>query len=67
MKTLKIGNVELKNNLILAPIAGYSDVGFRFLAKKYGAALTFTEMISAKDLIRHEGCLNCVSWTIRQG
>lgn len=50
MKTLKIGNVELKNNLILAPIAGYSDVGFRFLAKKYGAALTFTEMISAKAL-----------------
>lgn len=50
MKTLKIGNVKLKNNLILAPIAGYSDVGFRFLAKKYGAGLTFTEMISAKAL-----------------
>lgn len=50
MKALKIGNVKLKNNLILAPIAGYSDVGFRFLAKKYGAGLTFTEMISAKAL-----------------
>lgn len=50
MKKLKIGNVELENNLILAPIAGYSDVGFRFLAKKYGAGLTFTEMISAKAL-----------------
>lgn len=50
MKTLKIGNLKLKNNLILAPIAGYSDVGLRFLAKKYGASLTFTEMISAKAL-----------------
>lgn len=50
MKKLKIGNLELENNLVLAPIAGYSDVGFRFLAKKYGASLTFTEMISAKAL-----------------
>lgn len=50
MKKLKIGNVTLENNLVLAPIAGYSDVGFRFLAKKYGAGLTFTEMISAKAL-----------------
>lgn len=50
MKKLKIGKVVLKNNLILAPIAGYSDVGLRFLAKKYGAGLTCTEMISAKAL-----------------
>lgn len=53
MKKLKIGNVVLKNNLILAPIAGYSDVGLRFLAKKYGAGLTCTEMISAKALCYH--------------
>lgn len=51
MKKLRIGNVELKNNLVLAPMAGYSDVGFRKLAKKYGAALTCTEMISAKALL----------------
>ena len=50
MKKLIIKNVELKNNLMLAPIAGYSDVGFRCLAKKYGAGLTFTEMVSAKAL-----------------
>lgn len=50
MKKLRIGNIKLKNNLILAPIAGYSDIGFRFLAKKYGASLTTTEMISAKAL-----------------
>ena len=51
MKKLKIGNVELENNVIFAPIAGYSDVGMRYLAKKYGAGLTFTEMISAKALV----------------
>lgn len=50
MKKLKIGNITLENNLVLAPIAGYSDVGFRFLAKKYGASLTHTEMISVKAL-----------------
>lgn len=50
MRKLKIKNIELDNNLLLAPIAGYSDVGLRFLAKKYGAGLTFTEMVSAKAL-----------------
>ncbi len=51
MQKLKIKNITLENNLLLAPIAGYSDVGFRRLAKKYGAGLTCTEMISAKALI----------------
>lgn len=47
---LKFKNVEIKNNIFLAPMAGYTDVGFRVLAKKYGAGLTFTEMVSAKAL-----------------
>lgn len=51
MNKLKIGNIELENDLLLAPMAGYSDVGLRYLAKKYGAALTCTEMISAKALM----------------
>ena len=51
MRKLKIGSVELENDLLLAPIAGYSDVGFRALAKKYGAGLTCTEMVSAKALM----------------
>lgn len=51
MKTkLKIKNIELKNNVFLAPMAGYTDAGFRALAKRYGAGLTFTEMVSAKAL-----------------
>lgn len=50
MKINNIGKVELENNLILAPIAGYSDAGMRVLCKEYGASLTFTEMVSAKGL-----------------
>ena len=47
---LLIGNVQLKSNLLFAPIAGFSEVGFRHLCAKYGAGLTFTELVSAKGL-----------------
>ncbi len=47
---MKIGNIELKNNIILAPMAGYTDAGFRMLCADYGAGLTVTEMVSAKGL-----------------
>lgn len=47
---IKIGNVELKTNTLLAPMAGVSDIGFRYLARRYGAGLTYTEMISVKAL-----------------
>ena len=51
IKPLQIGNVTLENNLILAPMAGVSDVGFRSLAVSYGADFAETEMVSAKALI----------------
>ncbi|MCL2483807.1 MAG: tRNA-dihydrouridine synthase family protein [Firmicutes bacterium] len=47
---LKIGNVQLKSNLILAPMAGYTDVGFRSLCKEFGAGLTVTEMVSVNAM-----------------
>lgn len=47
---MKIGNIELKNNLILGPMAGVTDVGFRSLAIKYGADYAVCEMVSAKAL-----------------
>lgn len=47
---MKIGNVNLENNLFLAPMAGYSDVGFRKVCKQFGCGLTYTEMVSAKAL-----------------
>lgn len=51
--TLKIGNVELTNPLILAPMAGVSDLPFRLLCKEEGAGLVFMEMVSAKAISFH--------------
>lgn len=48
---LKIGNVELKNNLILAPMAGVTDLPFRVLCKEQGCGLLYTEMVSAKAIL----------------
>lgn len=48
---LTVGNVQLKNNLVFAPIAGFSEVGFRHLCAKYGTGLTYTELVSAKGLV----------------
>jgi tRNA-dihydrouridine synthase B len=45
---LKIGSVELENNLILAPMAGVTDLPFRLLCKRQGAGLLCMEMVSAK-------------------
>lgn len=47
---LKIGSVTLDNNLILAPMAGVTDLPFRLLCKEQGAGLICTEMISAKAI-----------------
>lgn len=44
---------KLKGKAILAPMAGITDVAFRTLCKKYGAALTISEMISAEALVRN--------------
>ena len=48
LKKLKIGNVELENNLILAPMAGVTDLPFRKICKKFGPGLVCTEMVSSK-------------------
>ena len=49
-KTLTIGNVKLDSPLILAPMAGVSDLPFRVLCKEQGAGLVCTEMVSAKAI-----------------
>ena len=46
----KIGGVEIKNRLVLAPMAGYTDYAMRELCAEAGAGLTVTEMVSAKGL-----------------
>ncbi len=50
METLRIGNVYLENNLILAPMAGVCDLPFRVLCKEQGAGLLCMEMVSAKGI-----------------
>ncbi|WP_334302948.1 tRNA dihydrouridine synthase DusB [Roseburia hominis] len=51
MRTLQIGNVTLENNLILAPMAGVSDLPFRLLCREQGAGLVCMEMVSAKAIL----------------
>ena len=47
---MKIGNVTLENNIILAPMAGVTDLPFRLLCKEQGAGLLCMEMVSAKAI-----------------
>ena len=47
---MKIGNVTLDNNLILAPMAGVTDLPFRLLCKEQGCGMLYTEMVSAKAI-----------------
>ncbi len=50
MKKLMIGNVELENPLILAPMAGVTDLPFRLLCREQGCGAVYTEMVSAKAI-----------------
>ena len=47
---LKIGNVTLKNNILLAPMAGITDLPFRLICNKFAPGITYTEMISSKAI-----------------
>ena len=47
---MRIGNVELKSNVFLAPMAGVTDLAFRIICDRFGAGLSYTEMVSAKAL-----------------
>ena len=47
---MKIGTVELSGRVVLAPMAGVTDFAFRELCRRCGAALTTTEMVSARAL-----------------
>ena len=48
---MKIGNIDIQNNLILAPMAGVTDLPFRSLCREEGAGLVYTEMVSAKAVL----------------
>ena len=51
MSELQIGNVKLKNNVVLAPMAGVTDLPFRILCKEQGVGLICMEMVSAKAIM----------------
>lgn len=48
---IKIGNIEVKENVFLAPMSGVSDVPFRKLVKNYGAGLVVSEMIACRAMV----------------
>lgn len=54
LKPLKIENVELENNILLAPMAGITDLPFRVMCKNYGAGLVCTEMASSKAIFYND-------------
>lgn len=47
---IRVGDIQLNNNVFLAPLAGYTNYAFRRLCKGYGTGLCYTEMVSAKGL-----------------
>jgi len=52
---LQIGSLRVENDLVLAPMAGYTNLGFRLTIKKLGAGLVTTEMVSAMGLALNHG------------
>lgn len=50
---MKIGNVNIENNVFLAPMAGVTDLPFRLLCRGEGCGMVYTEMVSAKAILYH--------------
>ena len=48
---MRIGNVDIKTNVALGPMAGVTDLPFRLLCKEQGCGLLYTEMVSAKAVL----------------
>lgn len=59
-KKIKIGNLELQNNLLLAPMSGVNTYAFRKICKNYGCGLVSTEFYSANALARKPKLLNLI-------
>ena len=56
-KMLKIGNVEIKHPIIMAPMAGITNVAYRRLVKEFGAGLVVSEMRYVMEIKRQLICL----------
>src|SRR5437588_3958835 len=51
LATLKIGPIQLRNNLVVAPMAGVTDRPFRSLCKRLGAGMAVSEMVASNSLL----------------
>ena len=61
---LKIGKIKISSPLILAPMAGVTDLPFRLICKKFGASLMYTEFVSADGIIRkNQNTLDMIKFT----
>ncbi|MDO5563607.1 MAG: tRNA dihydrouridine synthase DusB [Eubacteriales bacterium] len=60
----KIGNVEIQNSIVLAPMAGVLDLPYRLICKKFNPSLVFTELISAKGLFYNNKHNNILLQTV---
>ena len=54
LKKLKIGNVTLNNNILLAPMAGITDLPFRLISEEFNPGLVVTEMVSSKAIFYND-------------
>ncbi len=52
LRPLRLGGVTLPNNLVLSPMAGYTDLPFRILCRRHGAGLVSSEMVAAESIER---------------
>lgn len=55
---IKIGQLEINNPVFLAPMAGITNLNYRLLAREFGCALAFTEMVSSNGLVREAAKTN---------
>mgnify|MGYP001280134124 CR=1 FL=1 len=63
-KKFKIGEVEIKNPIFLAPMAGVTDRPFRLICKEFGAGFMYTEFVSADGIIReNQKTLDMIKFT----
>jgi tRNA-dihydrouridine synthase B len=53
-KMLKIGNFDVKPNILLAPLAGFTDSAYRRIVKEFAAGIVYTEMISSMGIFYHD-------------
>lgn len=58
---MKIGNIETKNDIFLAPMAGITDLAYRLICKEFGAGLVYTEMVSAKGVFYNDEKTNLLT------